>query len=305
MVCFLIASKYLPLLDSPIPDHGQAESQQANQKATPKDERPADTFTALEGSRAKYGPSNTEKNSDTQSNDHLFLGDGWAQWAMVGVSLAALIVSVWAVYLLQRTLKATRQTITKADDANRAAQDAVAVTREIGQAQIRPYLTYELGELVTTEGNSKLELVLTVENCGQSPARFFCAKKVAVLVASLGETVEHFWHTSAADHHWVLMPGLKAGGEKLISINLRLQPKEVAKIAEWKRSGKNFMVNVSGIFTWKTPFGEDSQPFTFNQVGKGSKGNFIYDMITVDHVESMWRASANNYGINRDSQRND
>lgn len=156
--------------------------------------------------------------------------------------------------------------------------------------------------VITSKSEDSVALVLKGENCGQSPARFFCVKKVAAWVVLLGEESGIFRHASPASQNQLLLPGLKAGGEKIISINLDLHPAEVARFAEWKRLNKRVIINVSGIFTWKTPFGEDSQPFTFSQMGAGNKGNFIYDMITEDHVEAMWQMAQSSEPNQKDNQ---
>mgnify|MGYP005862363751 CR=1 FL=1 len=105
---------------------------------------------------------------DTQSKPQqvpsIVLGDGWAQWAMALTGLGALLVSIWAVRLLKATLKETR-------DAVRAADAAVGVTREIGEAQARAYLSIQDIEVSGLTGQSSALVKFKIRNTGMTPAR--------------------------------------------------------------------------------------------------------------------------------------
>lgn len=93
--------------------------------------------------------------------------DSYAQWIMAVFSIAATGVSIWAVRLLRDTLIATRAAV-------RAADDTVNVTREIGKAQTRAYLSVTPNEIPPLEG-SNLEtaqnFTISINNGGQSPAK--------------------------------------------------------------------------------------------------------------------------------------
>lgn len=91
-----------------------------------------------------------------------FLGETYAQWMMALAAVAALAVSVWAVVLLKSTLHATRAALTKADDANRIA-------REIGQAQVRAYLSSPQID-IDFEDQKHIGVTVYYKNSGQSPA---------------------------------------------------------------------------------------------------------------------------------------
>jgi len=91
--------------------------------------------------------------------------DTYAQWLMALFSVVATFVSIWAVRLLRDTLGATR-------DAVRAADDAVKVTREMGEAQVRAYVSInKLSIYEFTESGFKVGL--EVNNFGASPAKEF------------------------------------------------------------------------------------------------------------------------------------
>ncbi len=87
--------------------------------------------------------------------------DSYAQWLMAILSVLATGTSIWAVYLLKESLRETRNAVKSADDA-------VAVTREMGEAQVRPYLSFANA---TYEITPKFFVIkLQVKNVGQTPA---------------------------------------------------------------------------------------------------------------------------------------
>ena len=90
--------------------------------------------------------------------------DTLAQWVMAIIGLVATGISAWAVVLLKQTLMQT-------SIATTAAQDATAVTRDIGQRQVRAYLI-DLNVRVTNYRPGALPTYyVTMKNTGQSPAR--------------------------------------------------------------------------------------------------------------------------------------
>lgn len=100
------------------------------------------------------------------SEDGHFFGDSWAQWLMAIFTVAATGISAMAVKLVNDTLKTSRE-------ATLAAFEAVSVTRDIGERQVRPYILYEgtkVGVLKLEATHPKrLELEVTLRNCGASP----------------------------------------------------------------------------------------------------------------------------------------
>ena len=105
-----------------------------------------------------------DRNKEPYDYPRTNVGDGWAQWAMVVLSFFTLCVSVCAVLLLKNTLKATR-------DAVRSADDAVGVTRDIGEKQIRACLSVVDGGITTIDKTqTSCGFFITAKNSGQSPA---------------------------------------------------------------------------------------------------------------------------------------
>ncbi len=129
--------------------------------------------------------SAAEQNTDVAGVSTLgafIVQDTLAQWTMAVFSIAATAVSLWAVTLLRETLRATREAV-------RSADDAVRVARELGQAQIRAYISWagaRLGE--GRDSSNKLTFVkiaAQIKNTGQSPA-FLSAMYSTILLLDDG-----------------------------------------------------------------------------------------------------------------------
>ena len=87
-------------------------------------------------------------------DDHMFFGDGYAQWAMTVLAVFATGASIWALVYLRRTL---------------------AETSRIGQAQTRAYLGIQSIRVIRNDdkfpGERGFVLNVQIANTGQSPAR--------------------------------------------------------------------------------------------------------------------------------------
>ncbi len=106
------------------------------------------------------------------------LADKLAHWLVAATGLGALIVSIWAVYLLKATLGATR-------DAVRSADDAVKVTRRLGIMQVRAYVA-SYSSTVSNLAPGSIPVFETVfRNFGQSPAYISIALLAVRLVDEL------------------------------------------------------------------------------------------------------------------------
>ncbi|RFC68092.1 hypothetical protein DY251_07365 [Mesorhizobium denitrificans] len=92
------------------------------------------------------------------------LEDGYPQWLMAIAALVSVGVSLWAIYLLSETLKATR-------DAVDSANQTVELTRDIGQAQVRAYLGIVAVAAFECHLHGDLSFQLRIDNTGLSPAR--------------------------------------------------------------------------------------------------------------------------------------
>jgi hypothetical protein len=88
---------------------------------------------------------------------------------MAATGIAAFFLSAWAVWLLYATLKATRKMITEAERTTKAAEDAVAETRRIGEAQVRAYIAITEVSL-TVSNDDRPVFDIKYINSGNSPA---------------------------------------------------------------------------------------------------------------------------------------
>lgn len=104
-----------------------------------------------------------------QSEQQYAAADLKAQQEMATWAHLMFIVTGAGVIFIAQTLDATRAAVREAKDATKAAQDAVDVTREIGEAQVRAYLTVAHAMIRFEDRTPRL--FLTIRNAGQSPAR--------------------------------------------------------------------------------------------------------------------------------------
>lgn len=95
----------------------------------------------------------------------------WAFWMMVVTAITTGLTAV-ALWFIKGTLDATRKTVGEAENATKAAQDAVAITREAAEQQLRAYLAIDgfRGDIKNTDGPFQLGLSLRFKNLGQTPA---------------------------------------------------------------------------------------------------------------------------------------
>ena len=149
--------------------------------AAPQDQLAIEPTVEAETANAEGLPTNAPSQTDaerTATNDSEqpaplsmgWLGDGWAQWAIALFSFIALLLSAWAVRLLEGTLKATRAAVHEAESATKAAQDAVDVNRDIGRKQVRAYPGIKQVKVGTTDESLTAIFLIEVHNAGQSPA---------------------------------------------------------------------------------------------------------------------------------------
>ena len=86
----------------------------------------------------------------------------WAFWVVL-MSGGTMLVTAVGIFYVRETLEATRLAVKSADEA-------VAETRRIGEAQVRAYLSYDI-DVTSIRSDEPWEIVVVLENVGQSPAR--------------------------------------------------------------------------------------------------------------------------------------
>jgi hypothetical protein len=105
-----------------------------------------------------------EKQNPVCPDDHIFFGDGWAQWIMAGFAIVATGVSWRALYLLRETFKETKRTADAAAEANEMA-------RESAERQLRAYVSVEAITIQTLAVGEPLAMVIKIANAGNTPAK--------------------------------------------------------------------------------------------------------------------------------------
>lgn len=133
--------------------------------------------------KIQFSATNAEQDSDfsrpvPDSREFDPWAETYAQWLMTIFSVFATFISIWAVYLLKETLLSTREAV-------KAADDAVIVAREIGQSQVRAYVSVANMKTTFHAPNNKLtgiSFTPIIVNYGASPAFLGRASHTIVLL---------------------------------------------------------------------------------------------------------------------------
>ncbi|MEZ5782345.1 MAG: hypothetical protein R3D70_12100 [Rhizobiaceae bacterium] len=165
-----------------ISDHGEAAA--TNTTLEPVY---ADRFvTAIERIEAAIRELGEKDDGDAQAQREIDVADlraqqrmaVWAYWMFVA-SVVSVVLTGVGVAFIWRTLLYTRDAAVHAGDAvleaknaTKAAQDSVAVTRELGEAQVRCYLGVPSCSVARKVPGNSVLVTLRIRNSGQSPARF-------------------------------------------------------------------------------------------------------------------------------------
>lgn len=197
-----------------------------------------------------------EQGTETVSfwNIHTSPEDTYAQWVMALFSMFATGISVWAVVLLRNTLVTTREAV-------RAADDAVMVTREMGKAQVRAYLSAVGGEF-SLDG-TWFWLKVRVRNDGQSPARAITLDATISVMVPRGKKFQRLARLERVDSQ----PGqgqggqIQAGDER--SIFLLWSHTDIGTEAYGHIADTNTAVEVHGRLKWIDVF-DDEGTITFD-----------------------------------------
>jgi hypothetical protein len=157
-------------------------------------------------------------------------------------------IQTWLIgigtFLLFVTLWLTRQ-------ANQAAQAAVTVTREIGEAQVRAYVSIKTAAIYFGGDTAMPFVVITAANSGQSPARnFVWTTEIRYL------TVDENGIESEAWPEWLGQPGvdIHSSGEAP-AMKIDHDFALVEKIAKWKTLPNRVGVSVTIHYAWLDVFG--------------------------------------------------
>lgn len=132
----------------------------------------------------------------------VYTEDTAAQWLMVLLGISATVVSLLALIWLKATWAETKRS---ADAAERAAD----IAREIGQAQVRAYVTVANGELSVDD--TYCQVWIEFENKGQSPA-FNVVARVSAIIRPLLSIHKSPFEVSQAPAQECVCEMISAGG---------------------------------------------------------------------------------------------
>jgi hypothetical protein len=113
--------------------------------------------------------------------------DSLANWMTAIVGIVATVVSIWAVILLNQTLRQTAI-------ATKAAQDAVEVTEAMGRLQTQAYVCFAGTELhfALAEGvPTHVSVRIKFKNTGQTPGRIVYASCFVTFLSDLQAPFRH------------------------------------------------------------------------------------------------------------------
>ncbi len=193
----------------------------------------------------------------------------WAFWMMIVSGLTLFVTGLGIVWI--------RDTLTETRRAVRAADDAVTVTREIGETQTRAYVHVEsaevrwlnsLGQFAGTSRQDVMCIITTIRNTGSTPARWHeiegivqvmertqdrpkCLKTKTISVLRWGEIAPH----GESRSHVV--------GEGIVDLFHQVG------------GNHNRMLRIKGLVRYETEFSEIREsPFAF--------------FVDADKINSMW-----------------
>lgn len=169
------------------------------------------------------------KRQEDRDNRDLDAQESMALWAMAmfWATVSTVLLTGVGVVLIYRTLLYTKhaamhagEAVTEARNATSAAQDAVVVTREIGEAQARAYPSFSEVNLVYNDLTWMFDAEVVIANTGNSPMR------ETVLQGSINLTFKDGERTSSAQSVSVpaLMPDLGGQGKQRFPVEFSRPP---------------------------------------------------------------------------------
>lgn len=126
---------------------------------------------------------------DQATNQDLQAQQDMAFWA-AALFVSSTVLTTAGLLLIWRTLLHTRdaaihagRAVDEAKNATKAAQDAIVVTQDLGEAQVRAYLSAKTVQVAYDAPNSSLIFGCSVSNHGQSPASdAFALVKISLFI---------------------------------------------------------------------------------------------------------------------------
>ncbi|MGI9434328.1 MAG: hypothetical protein ACR2Q4_05800 [Geminicoccaceae bacterium] len=140
-----------------------------NQQSWPE---PNPTITDLLSKITSLLSAPESQETAERSRRDLKAQEGMADYALAVAAIAGIqaFLTFVGIILVWRTLAATKRATSAAAKAAKAAEEAVGVTREIGEKQTRAYVNLILANVTGITPNGEMRFNVTVANGGQSPA---------------------------------------------------------------------------------------------------------------------------------------
>lgn len=98
-----------------------------------------------------------------------------ATWQAANAAWAAVVLTVIGIVLIWLNLVVARKAVEHAGEGTKAAQDAVAVTRDLGMVQVRAYIDIHKSQIIEFEAGKNFVAKIEITNTGQSPAKNMAA----------------------------------------------------------------------------------------------------------------------------------
>lgn len=89
---------------------------------------------------------------------------------IVDLTAIQFLAGIVGVVLVGLTLRATREAVREANDATNAAKEALRITRESSERQLRAYVHFQAADLNNLLPDQVPKLTIQVRNAGQTPA---------------------------------------------------------------------------------------------------------------------------------------
>lgn len=128
------------------------------------------TLTDIRASREHLRSAETQCPEGRTCTSQTELRTARAAEDMVDLAVWQMLFGLLGIYLVAQTLRATREAVVEANEATDAARQALSVTREGMQRQLRAYVhatNADPGALVLGE---KFSISVTIKNLGATPA---------------------------------------------------------------------------------------------------------------------------------------
>jgi hypothetical protein len=174
----------------------------------------------------------------------------WAKWMFV-IGGAETVITLVGVILVLVTLIYSKQAAIAARDAVIEAQKATKVARDVGEAQVRAYISVKSANIYFG-GDTGIPFVqITAINTGQSPARnFIWAAKIRYFSEFEEELV------SGDIEGWLKQPGIDIhAGTEATPLYVDHTFALIEQRAKWTREQDKTGISVVVHFAWTDVFG--------------------------------------------------